>query len=184
MKHTTLPVWPGQVDTAPGNWRLVQGRAMSLFAGECARLHAVAGGLWVTLNQPQVGPGNVSGDHFLSSGQSLTVPAGSHVVMEPWSLAGKGDAHFNWEPLLANVDLPTPQEAPVSVRWQLGVLQPLADLRVGLATVGAALRGLTVGLAAFAANSVAETARAFCRGAGFRALTAVSNAVKAQARIS
>jgi len=178
MKHTTLPVWPGQVDTAPGNWRLVHARAMSLFAGEDTHLQAVAGGLWVTLNQPHVGPGNASGDHFLSPGESLTVPAGSHVVMEPWSQAGQGDAHFNWE------NLPVPEAAPVSIRWQLGVLQPLADLRAGLAAVGSALRGLTIGLAFFASNSVAETVRALCRGAGFRALMAVSNAVKAQTRIS
>ena len=83
MKHTTLPLWPGQVDTAHGNWRLVQARAMSLLAGEDARLCAVAGGLWVTLNQPHVGPGNASGDHFLSPGQSLTVPAGKARVTAP-----------------------------------------------------------------------------------------------------
>jgi hypothetical protein len=178
MKHTTLPAWPGQTPAAPGAWRLVPGRAMSLMAGEGAVLKAVEGGLWVTLSMPAVGPANDSGDFFLLSGQSLSVPAGAHVVMEPWARDGRGDAHFDWHAL------PVAHMAPVSVRWQVGVRQPLTNLRAGLAAVGAAVAGLVTGLAGglvgFAADLIALTARIL----GFRALMAVSNAPKAQSRIS
>lgn len=180
MKHTTLRAWPGQTDRVPGYWRLVQGRAMSLSAGQDARLLAVSGGLWVTLNLPQVGPGNASGDYFLSAGETLTVPAGSHVVMESWAQAGSGDAQFDWATV--------PAQDRVAVRWQVGVRQPLADLRAGLGAVGVALLGLATGLAGvlagFATDLVAATARPLRGGVGFRALMAVSSAPKAQGRIS
>ena len=184
MQHTTFPLWPGQTDQTCGAWRLVKGRAMSLFAGEASRLQAVAGGLWVTLSAPPVGPGNASGDYFLAAGEALNVPAGSHVVMEPWAPDADEmrDAQFDWLPALA------PQRVPVDVRWQVGVRQPLADLRGGLATVAAALAGLATGLAGvlvgFAADLVAAVVRPLRGETGFRALMAVSSAPKAQARIS
>jgi hypothetical protein len=178
MKYTSFPAWPGQDTATLGCWRLVQGRAMSLLADEGARLQAVNGGLWVTLNQVHQGPGNASGDIFLAPGQVLSVPARSHVVIEPWATCGPSDAHFDWVPMQKV------RVANVSLQWQLGVIQPLADLRAGLSAVGAALRGLALGLGDFAAGLVAETVRAFGRGTGFRALMAVSSATKAQGRIS
>ena len=58
-------------------------RAISLRPVEPSRLYVNQGRVWVTLNAPHVAGG--LDDHVLGAGQSLDVPAGAHVVMEPWA---------------------------------------------------------------------------------------------------
>lgn len=73
-------------------WPLDASRAISLRPVEASRLHVLDGRVWVTLNAPQVAHG--LGDHVLTAGQTLDVPAGAHLVMEPWVRGAA--ARFDW----------------------------------------------------------------------------------------
>ena len=53
------------------------------------------GRAWVTLGQVHEGAGNESGDLVLNAGESLVVPAGARLVMEPWQ-PGAGPVRFDW----------------------------------------------------------------------------------------
>ena len=67
-------------------------RALSLYPVEDSELRICSGRAWVTLNLPQVHGG--LGDLVLQAGETLRVPAGTHLVMEPWRT---GDAlRFDW----------------------------------------------------------------------------------------
>lgn len=167
-----------------GSWKLPARRAVTLNATQDAQLRVTHGGLWVTLGGIPPGPGNASGDYFLAQGQVLTVPAGSCAVIEHWGRQAQADVYFAWDALASTAQPPV----RVASGWQLGVGQPLADLRAAGALAGAALVRLVAGLAALAAgftsDLLAGAARAFGRGAGFRALTAASSANAAQRCIS
>jgi hypothetical protein len=80
---------------APGQ-RLDAHRAISLRPLVPSRLHITRGRAWVTLGLPHHGAGNVSGDLVLSAGDSLAVPAGAHLVMEPWQPDAAGPVRFDW----------------------------------------------------------------------------------------
>ena len=156
-----------------GTWKLQPGHAITLTPRADSRLRAVNGGLWVTFDGPHSGPGNASGDLFLLEGQSITLSAGRRAVVEPWGRAPFQASYFGWDVLAASVQPPL----RAASHWQLGVRQPLADLRAGLALTGTALARLLAGLAA-------EVLAGVRRGAGLRALTAASSASKAQGCIS
>ena len=140
---------------ASGTWKLEAGRALSLCFRVDARLQVAQVGLWVTLGQPPQGHGNESGDYFLRQGEQLVIAAGQHVVVEPWGLLGissssstsaTAPSDFNWVALEVTASEPGLALGRFGTPWQLGVAQPLADLRSGLAMAGVALLRLSVGL--------------------------------------
>ncbi len=66
-------------------WILAAGEALSLPIGPGAReLGVTEGRLWLTLKGHQDAPAQ---DIWLSAGDSLHLPAGSHVVVEAWPQA-------------------------------------------------------------------------------------------------
>lgn len=164
----------------PGTWKLAAGRALMLQSRVDAVLRAAHGGLWITLDAPhEITPGHTAsstvsglGDHFLAAGEAFTVPAGRQVVIEPWAPSGVDAAagsYFTWDAVAA-VATP-PVRSPD--RWQLGVAQPLRDVRAGLGLVGAALARLAVGvvwgLGGLAADLAAGRVRLAGTGPAFRA---------------
>ena len=132
------------VQALPGTWKLDHGRALTLKPRVDALLRAAHGGLWVTFSAPPSLMGQASGDVFIAAGESITIPAGSTAVIEPWQRHALAPApsYFSWDATACALATPV---RPAS-HWQLGVLQPLADMRDGLIQVGHAFGALLLGL--------------------------------------
>ena len=116
------------------SYTLQAGQAMTVQARESGVLRAVKGRLWVTFRHADRDSRVRAGDHFLSRGESLWVPAGQTVVMESWSEAAAGvetPACVSWESAAPARAL---SESLAAV-WSALALQPLAGLRhvLGLA---------------------------------------------------
>lgn len=80
-----------------GAWRLHPGHAMSLHPQETSVLRIHRGPVWVTLGEPGALSPQASGDRFLMDGESMVVPAGARLVMEPLSRrASDGPVCFDW----------------------------------------------------------------------------------------
>ncbi len=80
-----------------GTWRLHPGQAMSLRPKEASLLRIHRGPVWVTLGEPGALSPQASGDRFLHAGESMVVPAGAQLVMEPLSVrAEDGPVCFDW----------------------------------------------------------------------------------------
>lgn len=80
-----------------GCFRLEPGGAITLAPARPGRLRIAQGSAWVTLGGPYQGPLNDQGDLFLQAGETLNVPAGARLVMEPLALRGQGGAvWFDW----------------------------------------------------------------------------------------
>lgn len=81
----------------PGAWRLHPGHAMSLHPQETSVLRMHRGPVWVTLGEPGALSPQDSGDRFLMDGESMVVPAGARLVMEPLSTReSDGPVCFDW----------------------------------------------------------------------------------------
>lgn len=120
----------------PGCWKLDAGRAVTLHPQEAGVLRVSSGQVWVTLDGPHRGHGNELGDHFLSPGESLAIGAGQPLVLESWDAAGPTPAWFSWDP----------QPVGARVPHRAALRQPFGDLRLAVAGVGQALRGVTAAL--------------------------------------
>ncbi len=149
----------------PGTWKLGAGRAITLAPREDAVLRVAHGRMWVTFEGAHgLSPAD-SGDHFLDVGQQLTVQAGQRVVLEAMNAQRSAPAYFNWEALPAVMAQPL----RATSRWQMAVVQPLADLRLavllGLGAVGRLAAGV-FGLAGDVAGNLVSrrdrTALAAC----------------------
>jgi hypothetical protein len=70
---------------------------MSLFPQEPSVLRIHRGPVWVTLGEPGALSPQASGDRFLKDGESMVVPAGARLVMEPLSAReADGPVCFDW----------------------------------------------------------------------------------------
>jgi Protein of unknown function (DUF2917) len=135
MSHTPLTLSCRQ---AIGSWRLHPGHAMALRPRRASLLRIYCGRVWVTQGGPYTVVGRESGDHFLLPGDTLRVPAGARLVMEP--LADAGDerpVHFDWSEVI-------PQRR--SERFAQDVLAPAHELRAAVVQSGVALARLVRGL--------------------------------------
>lgn len=135
-----------------GYWSLMSGRAVSLLPCEAGVLRIAQGQVWATLAGSGRGPTVGLGDHFLQAGQELAVPAGQHLVFEPYGAAGDTPVYFDWLPLAAAASVNTS-------RWQQTVVQPLHDLGLALLMAGSALGRLVKGLAGYGEYVVAGRGR-------------------------
>jgi Protein of unknown function (DUF2917) len=91
----------------PGAFRLQNGRAISLYPKLPSLLRvmpASRSGLWATISRRKGlrNDSSPSEDYFLQGNQSLEVPAGAHVVVEPWraghsAACAASDAYFDWQ---------------------------------------------------------------------------------------
>lgn len=80
-----------------GAWRLHPGHAMSLHPRQTSVLRIHRGPVWVTLGERGALSPQASGDRFLMDGESMVVPAGARLVMEPLSArAEDGPVCFDW----------------------------------------------------------------------------------------
>lgn len=136
MSHT-VSAFPRR--HAIGSWRLYPGHAMGLRPRRDALLRIYCGRVWVTQGGPYAVEGRESGDLFLSPGDTLRVPAGARLVMEPLVAAGdEGPVHFDWSERLA---------APGGEQFAREVLVPARELRFAVVQSGVALGRLLRGLA-------------------------------------
>lgn len=135
MPRTTPTVSPRQTI---GGWRLHPDQAMALRPRRASLLRIYCGRVWVTQGGPYTVVGRESGDHFLSPGDALRVPAGARLVIEP--LADAGDerpVHFDWTEGVPQVR---------SERFAQDVLAPARELRAAVVQSGVALVRLLRGL--------------------------------------
>lgn len=146
-----LPALNGLVP-APG-WCLDARRAMTLRPQVSSRLHITQGRAWVTLGLPHRGSGKESGDVVLAAGESLSVPAGARLVMEPWQPASAGPVRFDWcaEPQDRAVRRPD--------RFAREVVAPARDLALALGQAGLAFGRLLRGLFGYSEYLVAGRGR-------------------------
>ena len=131
---------PSRPDCMPASgWRLEARRAMSLRPQVRSRLHITQGRAWVTLGEAPDGAGNESGDLVLTAGESVWVPAGARLVMEPWQ-ASDGPVRFDWclEPVA--------HAEPQADRFGREVLAPSRELAAALRQAGEAFGRLLRGL--------------------------------------
>lgn len=121
-------------------WRLDARRAMTLRPQVSSRLHITQGRAWVTLGLPHQGAGNESGDLMLAAGESMVVPAGARLVMEPWQPMSAGPVRFDWfaEPQALVVARPD--------RFGREVVAPSRELAQALSQASWALARLVRGL--------------------------------------
>ncbi|MBL0917228.1 MAG: DUF2917 domain-containing protein [Hydrogenophaga sp.] len=125
-------------------------RAISLFPAEDSCLTINQGRAWVTLNLPQVVAG--LDDLVLKAGETLRVPAGTHLVMEPWA---SGDAlRFDW------CVLPVPEP---SGRFAREVARPTRELGMALGQVAVAFARLLRGVLGYGEFLVAGRGRVLSR---------------------
>lgn len=134
-------------------WRLDARRAMTLRPHVPSRLQITQGRAWVTLGTPHQGAGNESGDLMLTAGESLSVPAGARLVMEPWQPASAGPVRFDWfaEPETRTVEQPG--------RFGREVVTPMHELAVALGQAGWAFARLLRGLFGYSEFLVAGRGR-------------------------
>ena len=136
MSHRTVSL---SRRPAIGSWRLYPGHAMSLQPRRAAVLRIYCGRVWVTTGGPYAVQGRDSGDRVLMPGDTLPVPAGARLVMEPWPQAGdERPVHFDW------TDQATVHRRE---RFDRDVLLPARELRAAVAQTGLALARLLRGLA-------------------------------------
>lgn len=122
-------------------------RAISLFPAEDSCLSINSGRAWVTLNLPHVAAG--LGDIVLERGETLSVPAGTHLVMEPWQ---SGDAlRFDW--------CVVPQAVKVPGRFAREVATPTRELGTALGQVAVAFGRLLRGVLGYGEFLVAGRGR-------------------------
>lgn len=146
-----------------GNWKLGAGRAITLHSKDEGVLRIAQGRVWATFDGPHVGPhvspANDSGDFFLGAGESLTLPAGQRVVIEPWNACANEAAYFSWDTMVSA------QQANLLAdsRWQLAVVSPLRDFGVALLMAAHALGRLAWGIAGFGEFLVAGRGRVMPR---------------------
>ena len=138
---------------AARGWRLDARRAMTLRPHVPSRLHITQGRAWVTLGLPHLGAGNESGDLMLTAGESLSVPAGARLVVEPWQPGSAETVLFDWcaEPearALAQAD-----------RFGREVVAPSRELGVALGHAGLAFARLVRGLFGYSEFLVAGRGR-------------------------
>ncbi|MGE0496873.1 MAG: DUF2917 domain-containing protein [Ramlibacter sp.] len=148
-----------------GTWKLGAGRAITLRPREDGVLRVAHGGLWVTFDGPFAGAGNESGDHFLHAGEQITVQAGQRLVAESSASCREAPAYFNWEPMPLKVREPL----RAAGRWQMAVVQPLADLRLALVLGLGAVGRLAGGLVGVAGDLVAGRDRTVLEACAFNA---------------
>lgn len=144
----------------PGRWKLGTGRALTLQARESGILRVEQGQVWVTFDAPHHGLVNDLGDHFLRSGQQMTLQAGKRLVMESWRSESGDDpstcspVYFSWTPQSTR-----PAALAKTTRWQAAVVQPLRELCLALAVAVLALGRLLAGVAGYAEYLVAGRGR-------------------------
>ncbi len=129
-RPVATPATTAAAAVSPACWRLSAGHAISLGPTAPSQLRIVRGRVWVTLATPAL-PQTLdaerlwpaSGDHVLTAGDLLDVPAGASLVMEAWPTTPADAAQpalFDWhEGAGAGAAVPT--------RFQREVVQPAAD---------------------------------------------------------
>ena len=109
-----------------GTWRLAPQRAMSLLPRKNSQLLIVQGCAWITWDKPIEHWARTDGDHFLTAGQIIDVPAGARLVME--ARHAHDTLHFDWREMPPEMVLQCSQQASLSLLmgqwlqawWQVG----------------------------------------------------------------
>lgn len=148
MSSTTVRSFGGYA----GAWRLQPGHAMSLCPKQPALLRIHRGRVWVTLGAPGVASPDGAGDRFVQGGESLLVPAGARLVMEPLSTReGSGPVCFDWSDVAASEAAPG--------RFGREVLAPMRELGASLGLASLSLLRVVRGLLGYGEFLVAGRGR-------------------------
>jgi hypothetical protein len=135
-----------------GAWRLHPGHAIGLHPKEASLLRIHRGHVWVTLGTPGALSPQDSGDRFLQAGESLVVPVGARLVMEPLMTHGTTEpVCFDWSDARA--------PAVTAGRFSREVLTPMGDLVGALGQAGISLARVLRGLAGYSEFLVAGRGR-------------------------
>lgn len=126
----------------PGCWKLGAGQALALNPRQDAVLKVAHGRMWVTLGHAPTGAGDESGDVFLAVGEQITIEAGTSAVIEASGSESGAPVYFSWDPMPAVVR----STVRPALQWQVGVVQPLADLRQAGSLAATAMVRLAAGL--------------------------------------
>ena len=135
-----------------GAWRLHPGHAMSLRPKQAAVLRIRRGRMWVTLGMPSALSPQASGDRFLRDGESLVVPAGARLVMEPLSpREADGPVCFDW----------SDAAPPLAAQGRFGreVMGPMRELGTAMGLAALALARVLRGLLGYSEFLVAGRGR-------------------------
>lgn len=96
-----------------GTWRLAPKRAMSLLPRKNSQLLIVQGCAWITWDKPIAHWALTDGDHFLTVGQIIDVPAGVRLVMQ--ARHADETLHFDWREMPPEMVLQSFQQASLSL---------------------------------------------------------------------
>ena len=145
-------------DDHPAACLLTAGQAITLRAKAISVLRIAHGRVWVTVTD--VGAYSrygrvITGDHFLSRGDSLTLLPGQELVMEPFGRGEKTSAQFSWALPGAAA---TVTQAAATPNWRGGMLQPLLELRHASGLAARAMGRLVLGLGHAAVAEVVRVA--------------------------
>jgi Protein of unknown function (DUF2917) len=158
-----------------GAFVLPAAKALALRPKTESSIRITCGNAWVTINDGV--------DYFLATGQQMTAPAGSRVVME--SMLPGGQLKFDWQPVMQL------QPERSQLRGRADEMAAEVGVSPGMSPFAQALRDLrgaadlaARGLAGLATALTAGLARGF--GAGFAALArnAHSSASRAHGRMA
>lgn len=152
-----------QAAPRPGLRGLAAGHALTLRARTVSVLRISHGRVWLTLTHAGPWSRVQAGDHFLSSGESLTLLPGQALVMEPFDTADSAPAQFTWgEPGVAAAEHVScgPALSPAA-HWRGGVVEPLGDLRHAAGLAARATGRLVVGLGRLAGAALAPIGSLF-----------------------
>lgn len=137
--------------TSRRGWVVAAHQALSLRPAGCSELRIIGGDAWVTLQQTHPDEGVV--DHVLRAGETLAVPAGAHLVMEPWT---SGQAlRFDW------TEWSGAQARPQ--RFAREVVAPSRELAQALGQAAVAFGRLLRGVAGYGEFLVAGRGRVLSR---------------------
>lgn len=123
-------------DPATKAGRLPAGQAIGLRMNKAAVLRIPTGRVWLTLGEAGGKTPCDAGDCFLDPGDSMPVPAGAHLVMEPVAMSGEtGAVDFEWA-----------ERALSPSGFALDVVKPAGGFVLALVHAGSALARLLRGL--------------------------------------
>lgn len=139
--------------TSRRGWVVAAHQALSLRPAGASELRVIGGDAWVTLTRTH--PDDGVADHVLRAGDSLSVPAGAHLVMEPWT---SGQAlRFDW------TEWPGAQPQARPQRFARDVVAPSRELVQALGQAAWALGRLLRGVAGYGEFLVAGRGRVLSR---------------------
>lgn len=129
--------------TPAGTWRLAPQKAITLVPAIDGKISPKMGGLWITCSHPKSSTATDPRAHdiFLAQGETMVIPQGAMVVIEPWGVNLSEPCYFTWDAVTPALTLPL----RTANNWTLQIAQPWQDLKTALGQVVSAAGRLVRG---------------------------------------